>query len=472
MPGGSTSRPTTSPRVASRRATLGGSPAAPATAPLDMPAVDVPPTGPVPAAPPYPTRPRRPSGEVPSLDTRLEGLASRGRLNVAAPPNQDVEIDLTDLGGPGTGTYHDAYGDDGYGDEYDGDGDEPSRRRGWGRLSIVLLVVAALICATVVVAGMWVRRQIDPGGPLGDVVTVEVVQGQSTSEIGEVLGDAGVITTPWVWTWYVRIKGGGDIQAGRYDLRENMSMGAALDALQSDPIPPGERSVTIPEGLTVEQMIARLTDPENGVRGFDADRLRQAMTGGTIRSRFLPPEQTNPEGTLFPETYTLGEDDDEAALVQLMVTQMDTLLQDLDVEGGAAALGRNPYEILTIASMIEEEARVPEERPRIARVIYNRIAADMPLGIDPTSCYESGQCPPTQAELESDSPYNTRRNPGLPPTPISSPSRASIEAALAPEPGEWLFFVVQDAEGHHAFSVTEAEHEAAVQRCRDAGLCG
>ncbi|MGH9214364.1 MAG: endolytic transglycosylase MltG [Acidimicrobiales bacterium] len=432
--------------------------ASPAAAPVDPPTTDFPPTGPMPAAAPsYSNRPRRPSGEVPSLDARLEGLASRGRLNLASGPDDEVVVD-----------HDETYDDDNYDDGFD---DGAPRRRGWSRLAIALVVVALLFIGAVVGTGLWIRNKIDPGGPLGDVVTVEVVEGQSTSDIGQLLQDSDVITSSTVWTWYVRFKGGGDVQAGTYDLRENMSMGEALTALQVDPIPE-ERSVTIAEGLTVEQMVGRLTDAEDGVRGFDAERLRQAMTGGQIRSRFLPEGQANPEGTLFPDTYSLGEEDDEVALVQRMVTQMDTVLDEVEIETRAQELGRTPYEILIIASMIEEEARVAEERPQMARVVYNRLAADMPLGIDPTSCYESGECPPTSAELESDSPYNTRRNLGLPPTPISSPSRASIEAALAPAEGEWLFFVLKDSAGHHTFSVTEDEHEAAVQYCRDQGLCG
>jgi UPF0755 protein len=436
----------------------------PATAPVDLPAVDFPPTGPLPTDRPYPAQSRRPSGEVPSLDTRLEGLASRGRSNLAGSASPEVEVDRRGR----APTYHDSYDEDSYDEDYD---EEPRRQRRWGRLGISLLLVAAVFLACIGAAGFWVRHQINPGGPQGDVVTVEIVQGQSTGEIGKVLEEAGVITSSTVWTWYVRLKGGGDIQAGTYDLHENMAMGDALAALQDDPIPQ-DRPVTIAEGLTIEQMITRLTDPENGVRGFDADRLRQAMTGGEIRSRFLPQGQANPEGTLFPDTYNLGESDDETVLVQDMVNQMDAVLTELDVETRAPALGRNPYEILIIASMIEREARIPEERPRIARVIYNRLEDGMPLGIDATSCYESGECPPSQAELDSDSPYNTRRQPGLPPTPIAAPSRASIEAALAPEDGDWLFFVVSDSAGHHAFAVTQEEHDQNVQNCRDQGLCG
>lgn len=485
MPGGAAARPTMSPRVASRRASTGGSPEA---LPLEFPEPPSgPPTGAMPglAGLPGPTRqarPGRPSGEVPDLNERLEGLASRGRLSLAPPPQRrgpasppDDDYDLTELDNPVV--YDDPYDGDYDNEDFDdgfeaGDDLDRSTQRGCGRLAVALLVAAAVFCVAVVGVGIWARGKISPGGPAGEQVVVEVVQGQSTSDIGQILEDNGVITDATVWTWYVRFRGGGQIQAGRYTLTENMSMGAALEALQDGPTATEQR-VTIPEGLTINQMIARLTDPENGVTGFDAERLRLAMTTDGLRSRFLPPDAPSLEGTLFPETYTLGEDDDELALVERMVTQMDTTLDQLQLEAGAAALGRTPYEILVVASMIEEEARVAEERPMIARVIFNRLAAGTPLGIDATSCYESGQCPPTAAELESESPYNTRRQAGLPPTPISSPSRASIEAALNPTPGDWTGYVLRDTEGHHTFTVTAQEFEDAKQFCRDQGLgCG
>ncbi|HEY3144623.1 MAG TPA: endolytic transglycosylase MltG [Acidimicrobiales bacterium] len=403
------------------------------------------------------------------MTTRLEGLASRGQLSLAPPPTQEVGADLGRRG-----TYSDAYGDDGYTDEYDdGLGEHPSRRRGCGRAAIALMVVAALLLGTLAFAGLWVKRQIDPGGKLGDAVTVEVVQGQSTSDIGHVLQDADVITNATVWTWYVRLKGGGDIQAGTYEMHKNMSMGAALETLQKNPRPVGGLPVTVPEGLTINQMIERLVSPEHGVPGFDAERLRAAVNDPANRSIYLPPDQLNPEGTLFPETYDLREGDTEAALVQRMVAQMDDVLTQLDLNGGSAQLGYSPYQVLIIASLVEEEAKVPEERAMVARLIYNRLSQGIALGIDATSCYDSPNCPPTAADLQSESPYNTRNKPGLPPTPISSPSQASIDAALHPVEGDWIYSVIDaDANnGTHVFTASYDVFQAAKVKCQAAGLC-
>ncbi|MGH9193023.1 MAG: endolytic transglycosylase MltG, partial [Acidimicrobiales bacterium] len=172
------------------------------------------------------------------------------------------------------------------------------------------------------------------------------------------------------------------------------------------------------------------------------------------------------------------EGDTEAIVIQRMVAQLDSTLTELDIEGRAQALGLTPYQLLTVASLIEEEAGTDEDRPRVARVIYNRLAEEMPLQIDATSCYvknEPGGCRLTEADLASDSPYNTRNRQGLPPTPIASPGRASIEAALNPADGDWLFYVL-DAEaddGSHFFTADIDEFNQARARCREAGLgCG
>ena len=158
-----------------------------------------------------------------------------------------------------------------------------------------------------------------------------------------------------------------------------------------------------------------------------------------------------------------------------MVAQLDSTLAELDMQGRAQALGLSPYQVLTVASLVEEEAGTDEDRPRVARVIYNRLAEEMPLQIDATSCYvknEPGGCSLTEADLASDSPYNTRNRQGLPPTPIASPGRASIEAALNPADGDWLYYVL-DAEaddGSHFFTADYDEFVEAKDRCEAAGL--
>ncbi|HYZ97696.1 MAG TPA: endolytic transglycosylase MltG [Acidimicrobiales bacterium] len=352
-----------------------------------------------------------------------------------------------------------------------------SRRRGCRAvlLAFGLLVVGAGIAGWL--GWSWVQRQIDPAGEPGDTVVVEIPEGSSTSDVGHQLADAGVIRNATVWDWYIRVRDPGEFQAGSYEMQLNSSFDEAIDALEEGALPPNAVLVTVPEGLTVDQTVARLADPENGVERFTAERLREVLQAPESRSAYLPEGQQLLEGTLFPESYQVGQDDTEADVVQRMVAELDNTLADLDIQARSEALGLSPYEVLIVASLIEEEGRVDEDRPQIARVIYNRLAEPMALQIDATSCYPRGEpgCTPTQEDLESDSPYNTRNRPGLPPTPIASPGRASIEAALAPADGDWLYYVLDaDADdGSHVFTADYDEFLDARNRCREADLgCG
>jgi UPF0755 protein len=400
--------------------------------------------------------------------------------------------------GPRTGAYpaapyegdtytNDAYPDDGYDedyyedeyDDYEGEGGEGlSRRRGCRAvlISFVVLLVAAGVGAWF--AWSWAQGEIDPSGDPGETVLVEIPEGASTSDVGHELADAGVISNATVWDWYIRFRDPGEFQAGPYRMQLNSSFTEAIDALEEGALPPNATLITVPEGLTVTQTLARLADPEDGVSGFTAEGLQAALRDPASRSSVLPADQRSLEGTLFPESYEVEEGDTEAVVVQRMVAQLDSTLAELDMQGRARALGLSPYQVLTVASLIEEEAGTEEDRPRVARVIYNRLAEEMPLQIDATSCYvknEPGGCTLTEADLASDSPYNTRNRQGLPPTPIASPGRASIEAALNPADGDWLYYVL-DAEaddGSHFFTADYDEFVEARQRCADAGLgCG
>ena len=168
-------------------------------------------------------------------------------------------------------------------------------------------------------------------------------------------------------------------------------------------------------------------------------------------------------------------DADEQAVLETMVAQLDTVMTELDVASAQERLNLTPYEVLIVASLIEEETKVDAERPMVARVIYNRLIQGIPLGIDATSRYEAELAGRDREDLdfESDSPYNTRRIAGLPPTPIASPGRASIDAALNPADGPWIYYVLEDAEGNHFFTDSDSEFIEAKNRCREAGLgCG
>ena len=384
----------------------------------------------------------------------------------------------------GEGYSDDPYGDDSYYDddydEYDeGEGEEGDLRRRRG-CRAVLVTLAVLVLAVAVggwFAWSWVQRRIDPAGEPGETVLVEIPEGSSTSDVGQELADAGVISDATVWDWYIRVRDPGSFQAGNYKMQLNSSFTEAIDALDEGALPPDAVLVTVPEGYTVAETMARLADPEDGVEGFAAERLNAALEAPESRSAFLPRDQASLEGTLFPESYEVEKGDTEAVVIQRMVTQLDSVLTELDVQARAEQLGYTPYQVLTVASLVEEEARVDEDRPQVARVIYNRLADEMPLQIDATSCFDKGEpgCTLTEADLASDSPYNTRNRQGLPPTPIASPGRASIEAALSPADGDWLYYVLDaDAnDGSHVFTADYDEFVDAKNKCEAAGLgCG
>ncbi len=350
------------------------------------------------------------------------------------------------------------------------DSHEP-RGPGRGRL---LLGVAVTLVLLLGACGVWVQRQINPSGAPGEVKTITVPEGASSSSIGDLLEEEGIITSAFVWDWYLRVDGGGPFQAGEYQLAEDSSMGDVVDLLSNGPLPPEERRYTVPEGLTQSEILARLADSERGL-GFDLAELEQLMDSGQVRSAYQPADQPSNEGILFPETYSVDPEATPLQVLQQMVAELDATMAGLDVVSAQDRFNLTPYEILVVASLIEEETKIAEERPMVARVIYNRLRQGMPLGIDATSRYEAEIEGRDRGDIDfqSSSPYNTRRVRGLPPTPIASPGRASIEAALNPADGPWIYYVLEDEEGHHFFTESDAEFLAAKRRCEAAGLgCG
>lgn len=362
-------------------------------------------------------------------------------------------------------------------DDPDDEAEYVELRQESSRARRIFTVVAAVALVLVVVMGgltFWVSRQLDPPGPAGEVREIEIPAGSTSDDIGVLLADEGIITSDLVWDWYLRVKGGGPFQAGVYELADNSAISDVIDVLDAGPRPPEERTVTVPEGLTVPEVIARLADPELGL-GFDVATMQQLLDSGQVRSSVQPADQASSEGILFPETYRVAADADELAVLQQMVAQLEATLAELDVASAQERFNLTPYEVLIVASLIEEETKVDEERPMVAQVIYNRLRQGIALGIDATSRYEAELQGRDREDIDftSDSPYNTRRQLGLPPTPIANPGRASIAAALDPADGPWIYYVLEDAEGHHFFTDSNSEFLAAKARCRDNGLgCG
>jgi UPF0755 protein len=224
--------------------------------------------------------------------------------------------------------------------------------------------------------------------------------------------------------------------------------------------------IVFPEGFTRTDMAARvksvaaIAERERGKTPLLSERAYLAATAG---KRVLPGfGRRSLEGFLFPATYQFTA---TTTAVQLVRAQLKAFERNWSGVSLAYARSKNltPYDVLTIASMIEKEAVAPEERPKIARVIYNRLHAGMSLGIDATIRY-AFHVPGTESlrdsQLNSDNPYNTRRRIGLPPTPIASPGLASIQAAAHPVAGDWLYFVRKPDKVHHFFTPSKAEFDS------------
>jgi peptidoglycan lytic transglycosylase G len=373
--------------------------------------------------------------------------------------------------------YDDDYEDEYAAEEYADDEDYVEVRRGstgCRRFAVVALVLFLLFAVAAGAGAVWVQRQIDPPGEPGEAQQIVIPEGSTSDDIGKLLAAEGVISSATVWEWYLRINGGGPFQAGAYELGDNSSIGDVIDVLEAGPAPLEERSFTVPEALTLAEILDRLADPENGL-GLDRAKLQQLMDSGQIRWSGQPADQPSNEGILFPETYRIEAGADEEAVLRKLVGQLEATMAELDVASAQARFNLTPYEVLTVASLIEEETKVDAERSQVARVIYNRLSQGIPLGIDATSRYEAILAGRDRGDIdfESTSPYNTRKIAGLPPTPIASPGRASIEAALNPAEGPWIYYVLEDAEGNHFFTDSDSEFIAAKARCREAGLgCG
>ena len=186
------------------------------------------------------------------------------------------------------------------------------------------------------------------------------------------------------------------------------------------------------------------------------------------------PDGFNPktaEGFLFPSTYDLDPDLSTDAVVQQLTAQFATEYAKLDFAAAAQAEHLSPYQALIIASLVESEAKFPQDRSKVARVILNRIANRTPIGIDAANRYGvalAGKNPNAVTYTE-DSPYNVRTHLGLPPTPVSNPGEASLRAAISPAAGNWLYYVVADSAGHHLFTADENVWSAAVAKCKANG---
>jgi UPF0755 protein len=345
-----------------------------------------------------------------------------------------------------------------------------------GRRSHPILTALAILAAIVVIAAgavyVWANSQINPGGHRGAVVTVVIPDGSSTSQIGDRLASAGVIHDGYLFALYVRVHGYGPLYPGTYKLQRNLPYSAAISALRAGPKILVD-NLLIPEGFTVAQIAHAVASLPN--MGLSAQKFMAAAADGSVRSPFEPAGVNNLEGLLFPATYQVRQGESEVEILQEMEDTFYQRAQSLGITAAAAKLGVTPYQVITVASIIEREAKRPVDRPNVASTIYNRLRIGMTLGADSTQTYymrlRDPSVLPTPHQLNQPSPYNTRVNKGLPPTPIADPGLASLQAAAAPPATHYLYWVEINPDGQLGFASNNAGFVGLQQQCRAAGLC-
>ncbi|HZN15575.1 MAG TPA: endolytic transglycosylase MltG [Acidimicrobiales bacterium] len=332
----------------------------------------------------------------------------------------------------------------------------------------LLLAVGALVAVIGVGGTVLVAREVTAGSP-GAEVNLTIPAGASTQQIAAILDAKHIIRSARFFRFYVRVKGSGPFEAGDYTFRLNQSYGDAVGVLRKGPGISFNR-LTIPEALTLKDIADRVGQ----LPGRSAAKFLEVAASGVVHSVYQPPGSTNLEGLLFPDTYFVDPKDDETAILRRMVAEFDKVAGELGLGNAPGPSGLSAYQTAVVASLVESESKVDADRPKIAQVIYNRLDKGMRLQIDATVIYaRGGRRPNGQVlfrDLEVDSPYNTYKFTGLPPTPIAAIGRASLRAALAPERGPWLYYVKFQADGTHKFATTLDEHNRNVADARRRGV--
>jgi UPF0755 protein len=324
--------------------------------------------------------------------------------------------------------------------------------------------LVVLLLVTIVAAVLWteyVRVRETYRGFAGPEQFVELPTGAGSRTIGERLVAGGVVRDSLTFRLALWISGQGrHLKAGEYRFDRAMTPTDVIDKIARGDV--FVVTVTFPEGLTVAEM-AKIAE----AHGFGSAASFVAAAGDPSPIRALDPSAKSLEGYLFPDTYAVQRKTDAAKLVRLMVAEYERAMTDA-LRAAAKAQGRSIRQFVTLASIVEKETGRADERPIVAAVYENRLKIGMALQCDPTVIYAltlrggyDGNL--HHADLSYDSPYNTYKYPGLPPGPIASPGRASLEAVAKPADVDYLYFVSRN-DGTHQFARTLDEHNKNVQK--------
>ena len=313
---------------------------------------------------------------------------------------------------------------------------------------IITIAIVALVA--VGGAGLYTKVQFDQAGPLATERVLPIGAGAGLTTIAEALEESGIISSRWVFRVAVTVFGNqGNLQAGEYLIPAEASMREIMDLMvEGDTV---VYAVSIPEGLTSEQIVARL--------------LANEILTGDIAD--IPGE-----GALLPETYQFSRGDSRQSILDRMIRDRDRAVADIWNRRAKGLPIASPAELVILASIVEKETGIADERSRVAAVFINRLNIGMRLQSDPTIIYGvyGGAGPPPghiilQSELNRQTGYNTYQIDGLPPGPIANPGVAALEAVANPSQTSDLFFVA-DGTGGHVFAETLEEHQRNVARYR------
>ena len=340
------------------------------------------------------------------------------------------------------------------------------------RLMIQSLKVAAIVVLTLAIVFVSQRALFhylnNASASNGQQVTFVVADSESVNSVASRLQDAGLIRSGTYFKLKMRLSNADSkLKAGRFTLQEGMSVNQIIDALTTaDNVQ--VINVRFQEGWRTEQYAEQLV--QAGLIQT-TDQFTQAIQNGTWSYDFLAsrPNENSLDGFLFPDTYQFRADATPDDIVNTMLQNFEARVPAAE-QAKAQDLGMNLYQVMIVASIVEREAVVPDERPIIASVYYNRLKQNMPLQADPTVQYAMGTTSNwwpevTPDDLNVQSPYNTYQTPGLPPGPICNPSLASIDAALNPAQTDYLYFVAKgDGSGSHVFAKTYDEQLQNIQK--------
>jgi len=355
---------------------------------------------------------------------------------------------------------------------------EPPPRRGLWRAGVLLVLLGLAVFALVA----WLQVSSRPEGNPA-TVDVQIPRGASRDAIVRLIEDAQLTEHPTALDWVLKLSGAyGQVKAGVYTFPGDANALEIAEVLEAPPKPASQLSLTLIPGETVWESADRIAALGVGsardVTTLAADHAFVAGLGLPVgpprvaRTDGVP--QTYLEGFLYPETYFLRTDADARAAVERAAAQFVTVWERLktrwrsDLLAIRSRYGLGELDLVTMASLVEAEARDRSEAARIAGVFYNRLAKGMRLQTDPTLVYRpdrQGRAPTRSDRLDETNPYNTYAIPGLPPGPVCSPGEGALVAALRPERHDLLYFVaMRDGTGRHAFARTLREHDENIRR--------